>query len=322
MARTIERHEGTGLGRRASCAVCGRRRDDVRWERLPRLDSVHAVCGVCSPSRRGRSTSWARVLAPLLAFAVGGCWSASSSVDAAHVTTDGGGDADPPTGDAGNPPPGDDAGDPPAHDGGTTDAGTIDAGNPPPVDAGTNGTCVGPSTPANCKSCIADGVPCQANGCDNGSGFYCDVSTNTCKPSSMCPLFDGGSSCDGGPLVLHSNGLGQTWQDCTPLGTHDQAEAMAACEAFRATNPPPPSAGDPESAMACDWGANWTGCNWGAVCLDYPIPGMSYPYQHACWVVDMGSGTGAPGTVYVASQGWPQMTYSRCVEDMPQGTWQ
>ena len=46
----------------------------------------------------------------------------------------------------------------------------------------------------------------------------------------------GGSGSGGAPekdggcaLVTHDNGLGQTWQDCVPLGTYDQAQAMKAC---------------------------------------------------------------------------------------------
>lgn len=44
----------------------------------------------------------------------------------------------------------------------------------------------------------------------------------------------GGSSapCDGGPEVTHSNGVGQAWTDCVPLGTYDQSQAMKACEAW------------------------------------------------------------------------------------------
>lgn len=37
-------------------------------------------------------------------------------------------------------------------------------------------------------------------------------------------------------IVTHENGLGQTWQDCTPLGTHDEDQAMKACAASGATS--------------------------------------------------------------------------------------
>jgi hypothetical protein len=32
-------------------------------------------------------------------------------------------------------------------------------------------------------------------------------------------------------LVTHSNGLGQTWQDCVPLGTYNEEQALKACKA-------------------------------------------------------------------------------------------
>jgi len=38
----------------------------------------------------------------------------------------------------------------------------------------------------------------------------------------------GGST---GCTIVHDNGLGQTWQDCVPLGTYDQTQAMKACVA-------------------------------------------------------------------------------------------
>jgi len=48
----------------------------------------------------------------------------------------------------------------------------------------------------------------------------------------------GGVSGEGGApapdacaLVTHNNGLGQTWQDCVPLGTYNEAQAMKACAA-------------------------------------------------------------------------------------------
>jgi hypothetical protein len=49
----------------------------------------------------------------------------------------------------------------------------------------------------------------------------------------------GGATSTGGStgctLVTHSNGLGQTWQDCEPLGMYTQAQAMKACTASGAT---------------------------------------------------------------------------------------
>jgi hypothetical protein len=44
----------------------------------------------------------------------------------------------------------------------------------------------------------------------------------------------GGSSTGGtgGCEVTHDNGVGQTWQDCVPLGTYDNTQALKACEAW------------------------------------------------------------------------------------------
>jgi hypothetical protein len=39
----------------------------------------------------------------------------------------------------------------------------------------------------------------------------------------------GGATC---ALVTHSDGVGQTWQDCVPLGTLDSVQATKACEAW------------------------------------------------------------------------------------------
>jgi hypothetical protein len=42
---------------------------------------------------------------------------------------------------------------------------------------------------------------------------------------------DADSDC--GPcLYVHANGLGQNFFDCTPLGTHNAAQAMEACVAY------------------------------------------------------------------------------------------
>lgn len=50
----------------------------------------------------------------------------------------------------------------------------------------------------------------------------------------------GGAPATGGTtactLVTHSNGLGQTWQDCAPLGTYDNPQAFKACNAWCAVN--------------------------------------------------------------------------------------
>lgn len=52
-------------------------------------------------------------------------------------------------------------------------------------------------------------------------------------PDSGGDVADEPDADDSGcPLVTHSDGLGQSWTDCTPLGTYSQDEALAACNAW------------------------------------------------------------------------------------------
>jgi hypothetical protein len=83
-------------------------------------------------------------------------------------------------------------------------------------------------------------------------------------------------------LVTHSNGIGQTWQDCVPLGTYNESQAMKACEA----------SGAPLCTMTGGCGTTSY-----AVC-GYDTPGMQ---QHGgCW--EYGSGL---ITAYVSSTACP-----------------
>jgi hypothetical protein len=44
-------------------------------------------------------------------------------------------------------------------------------------------------------------------------------------------LIDSGSTDDACTPVTHNNGVGASWTDCVPLGTYNETQAMAACEA-------------------------------------------------------------------------------------------
>lgn len=46
----------------------------------------------------------------------------------------------------------------------------------------------------------------------------------------------GGAPVDACSPVTHDNGLGQTWQDCVPIGTYNEEQATKACKAWCATN--------------------------------------------------------------------------------------
>ncbi len=52
------------------------------------------------------------------------------------------------------------------------------------------------------------------------------VSTGGATATGGAPGTGGATTCT---LVTHDNGLGQTWQDCEPLGTFTQAQATKAC---------------------------------------------------------------------------------------------
>ena len=85
---------------------------------------------------------------------------------------------------------------------------------------------------------------------------------------------DGGSASDAAPeageaqactLVTHSDGLGQTWQDCVALGTFDVTEGAAACAAH--------DGGACSGGWACDGQALFcvmgTGGSCAGPCWDY-----------------------------------------------------
>lgn len=51
-------------------------------------------------------------------------------------------------------------------------------------------------------------------------------------PSSGGAQGDSGATDAACTLVTHNNSAGQTWQDCAPLGTYNEAEATKACGAW------------------------------------------------------------------------------------------
>jgi len=66
-------------------------------------------------------------------------------------------------------------------------------------------------------------------------------------------------------LITHDNGLGQTWQDCVPLGTYNEAQATKACKVSGATtctaNPGNPTCNG-ANRIVCGSGSSFVGC-WG-----------------------------------------------------------
>jgi hypothetical protein len=68
-----------------------------------------------------------------------------------------------------------------------------------------------------------------------------DASPESSKPGAS-PALDsgaptpeagpGGGACDASGFTVHSNGIGQTFQDCAPRGTYNATQAREACSAF------------------------------------------------------------------------------------------
>src|SRR5262249_32831140 len=71
---------------------------------------------------------------------------------------------------------------------------------------------------AACASSMCGVGMCAANylNCDGQAANGCE-----CAGSMCCP----GNTCE----TVHSNGSGQNFYDCAPLGTIDQTQAMEAC---------------------------------------------------------------------------------------------
>lgn len=71
----------------------------------------------------------------------------------------------------------------------------------------------------------AVGAPAPASG---DSGLPDAMTSNDGDASTALDT----SVSDACTLVTHSNGVGQTFDDCDPLGTHGLSEALKACEAW------------------------------------------------------------------------------------------
>lgn len=114
----------------------------------------------------------------------------------------------------------------------TTNDGSGDA-------SGGDGGCGPTNTITNCSACglacdvvhsngpVCNGVTCGYGSCHSG---YSDCNTTApdtdgceCATPSCC-----GSSC----ATTHSNGLNQSYYDCTAKGTYNSTQAMEACAAY------------------------------------------------------------------------------------------
>lgn len=75
-----------------------------------------------------------------------------------------------------------------------------------------------------------DGALASTGGLSGSGGFVASGGA----PGAGGVIGAGGEPVDACAPVTHDNGLGQTWQDCVPLGTYDLIQAMKACKASEA----------------------------------------------------------------------------------------
>jgi hypothetical protein len=63
------------------------------------------------------------------------------------------------------------------------------------------------------------------------------VATGGAETGGSPPSTGGVAVVDAGcELVTHDNGAGQTWQDCVPLGTYNEEQALTACRKWSVAN--------------------------------------------------------------------------------------
>jgi hypothetical protein len=82
----------------------------------------------------------------------------------------------------------------------------------------------------------ADGTSEGATGApDGGDDAAVDAADSGDGGDAGAADSAGDAASDACTLVTHSNGVGQAWQDCLPLGTYTRAEADSACAACSST---------------------------------------------------------------------------------------
>jgi len=109
---------------------------------------------------------------------------------------------------------------------------------------------------------------------DDAGGLVTDAPTADDRVVTGKP-HDGGSDSQDSDCttVMHSNGVGEKWTDCVPIGTYNQAQATKACTAYT---------GDPSK------------CN--AVNADGGMEGIADSTQTCTWWF-----AGLPGTVHAVN---------------------
>jgi len=126
---------------------------------------------------------------------------------------------------------------------------------------------------------------------DSGSDGDSDTVISVTPPESSPPDVDSasGEDAEACALVTHSNGIGQSWADCAPLGTWDEAEAISACEANATLTKSPPACvpnfcSGPSPVAICDVDVQVPGF---CTCWTFAGPAAGHVLSHAC---DLGAG--------------------------------
>jgi hypothetical protein len=131
-----------------------------------------------------------------------------------------------------------------ASDGAAVDA-AVDAPVDGPVpdaaegggDGGRSDAEAGPTDGGGSDAMARDAGQVDASKAPDAAGPPDAATTADASDASATPdASDAASTAtpDGCALVTHSNGVGQTWQDCTPLGAHNRTQAQSACDALSA----------------------------------------------------------------------------------------
>ncbi|MBI2394446.1 MAG: hypothetical protein HYV09_33050 [Deltaproteobacteria bacterium] len=95
------------------------------------------------------------------------------------------------------------------------------------------------------------GYTCNAGRADCNVATAPNVDGCECETDPVAP-----GCCSGGCQTKHSNGAGQTWFDCVPLGTHDFTQAGAARQAWTSTRTGTPAVG----TVQCGSGSDRSDC--------------------------------------------------------------
>jgi hypothetical protein len=147
-------------------------------------------------------------------------------------------------------------------------------------------------TTANCSAC---GVACDTThstgaSCNGTTCLYASCSSGYSDCDKTAPDTNGcecatPGCCNSQCQTVHSNGVGQSFYDCNPVGTHTLASAVEACLAYAKTVNGNANANDCVGGWGCPAGSTST------VAVCYSAQGGMVNCTNYCWTY-MGNTTG------------------------------